>query len=99
MLRNKLHSDHLPGDEDTNGHVDNLCCFIKPGVILLSWTDDEKDPQYERSVEALSVLTQSVDAKGRHLEVVKIHVPEPLYMTEEEADGVLSTVSTSVSQL
>ena len=93
MLRNKLHSDHLPGDEDTNGHVDNLCCFIKPGVILLSWTDDEKDPQYERSVEALSVLTQSVDAKGRHLEVVKIHVPGPLYMTQEEADGVLSTVS------
>jgi len=81
----------LYGDEDTNGHVDNLCCFIKPGVILLSWTDDEKDPQYERSVEALSVLTQSVDAKGRHLEVVKIHVPGPLYMTQEEADGVLST--------
>lgn len=81
----------LYGDEDTNGHVDNLCCFIKPGVILLSWTDDEKDPQYERSVEALSVLTRSVDAKGRHLEVVKIHVPGPLYMTEEEADGVLST--------
>jgi agmatine deiminase len=62
-------------------------------MILLSWTDDEKDPQYERSVEALSVLTQSVDAKGRQLEVVKIHVPGPLYMTEEEADGVLSTVS------
>jgi len=81
----------LYGDEDTNGHVDNLCCFIKPGVILLSWTDDEKDPQYERSVEALSVLTRSVDAKGRHLEVVKIHVPGPLYMTQEEADGVLST--------
>ncbi|PUZ47549.1 hypothetical protein GQ55_7G174500 [Panicum hallii var. hallii] len=81
----------LYGDEDTNGHVDNLCCFIKPGMILLSWTDDEKDPQYERSVEALSVLTQSVDAKGRQLEVVKIHVPGPLYMTEEEADGVLST--------
>lgn len=81
----------LYGDEDTNGHVDNMCCFIKPGVILLSWTDDEKDPQYERSVEALSVLSQSVDAKGRQLEVVKIHVPGPLYMTKEEAEGVVST--------
>jgi agmatine deiminase len=70
-----------------------MCCFIKPGVILLSWTDDEKDPQYERSVEALSVLSQSVDAKGRQLEVVKIHVPGPLYMTKEEAEGVVSTVS------
>ncbi|KAK3144528.1 hypothetical protein QOZ80_4AG0314280 [Eleusine coracana subsp. coracana] len=74
----------LCGDEDTNGHVDNLCCFIKPGVVLLSWTDDEKDPQYERSVEALSTLSESVDTKGRKIEVVKIHVPGPLYMTEEE---------------
>ncbi|KAM0863946.1 hypothetical protein ACQ4PT_044243 [Festuca glaucescens] len=79
------------GDEDTNGHVDNLCCFIKPGVILLSWTDDESDPQYEISVKALSVLTQSTDAKGRQIEVVKIHVPGPLYITKEEGDGVDAT--------
>ncbi|CAL5031575.1 unnamed protein product [Urochloa decumbens] len=81
----------LCADEDTNGHVDNLCCFIRPGVILLSWTDDENDDQYERSAEALSVLTQSVDAKGRQLEVVKIHIPGPLYMTQEEADGVVKS--------
>ncbi|KAM0881325.1 hypothetical protein ACQ4PT_033014 [Festuca glaucescens] len=81
----------LYGDEDTNGHVDNLCCFIKPGVILLSWTDDENDPQYEISVKALSVLTQSTDAKGRQIEVVKIHVPGPLYITKEEGDGVDAT--------
>jgi agmatine deiminase len=70
-----------------------MCCFIKPGVVLLSWTADEKDPQYERSVEALSSLSESVDAKGRQIEVVKIHVPGPLYMTEEEAAGVVSSVS------
>lgn len=81
------------GDDDTNGHVDNLCCFIKPGVILLSWTDDENDPQYEISVKALSALTQAVDAKGRQIEVVKIHVPGPLYITKEEGAGVLATVS------
>ncbi|VAH33205.1 unnamed protein product [Triticum turgidum subsp. durum] len=81
----------LHGDEDTNGHVDNLCCFIKPGVILLSWTDDENDPQYEISVKALSALTQAVDAKGRQIEVVKIHVPGPLYITKEEGEGVLAT--------
>jgi agmatine deiminase len=85
------------GDEDTNGHVDNLCCFIKPGVILLSWTDDENDPQYEISVKALSVLSQSTDAKGRQIEVVKIHVPGPLYITKEEGDGVDATVSIAAS--
>ncbi|CAL5026999.1 unnamed protein product [Urochloa decumbens] len=81
----------LCADEDTNGHVDNLCCFIRPGVILLSWTDDENDDQYERSAEALSVLTQSVDAQGRQLQVVKIHIPGPLHMTQEEADGVVKS--------
>jgi agmatine deiminase len=55
------------------------------------------DPQYERSVEALSVLTKSVDAKGRQIEVVKIHVPGPLYITREEAEGVASTVRTAAT--
>lgn len=35
----------LYADDDTNGHVDNMACFARPGVILLSWTDDKSDPQ------------------------------------------------------
>lgn len=29
----------------TNGHVDNFCCFVKPGAVLLAWTKDKSDPQ------------------------------------------------------
>lgn len=29
----------------TNGHVDNFCCFVRPGAVLLAWTDDKSDPQ------------------------------------------------------
>ncbi|XAR63855.1 Agmatine deiminase [Bertholletia excelsa] len=79
----------LFGDDDTNGHIDNMCCFVKAGVVLLSWTDDESDPQYERSMEAFSVLSNTTDAKGRKLEIIKLHVPGPLYMTDEEAAGVI----------
>ncbi|GAY59640.1 hypothetical protein CUMW_196050 [Citrus unshiu] len=75
-------------DDDTNGHIDNMCCFSKPGVVLLSWTDDETDPQYERSVEALTILSDATDARGRKLQIIKLHVPGPLYMTEEEAAGL-----------
>ncbi|XP_039130189.1 agmatine deiminase-like isoform X2 [Dioscorea cayenensis subsp. rotundata] len=78
----------LYADEDANGHVDNMCRFVKPGVVLLAWTDDESDPQYERSLEALSVLSNTTDAKGRKLSVVKLHVPGPFYMTQEEAKGI-----------
>ncbi|KAD2805942.1 hypothetical protein E3N88_39319 [Mikania micrantha] len=74
-------------DDDTNGHIDNMCCFVKPGVVLLSWTDDESDPQYERAVEAFTVLSNSTDANGRKFEIIKLHVPGPLYMTDEEAAG------------
>jgi agmatine deiminase len=80
------------GDEDTNGHVDNMCCFIKPGTVLLSWTNDPSDPQHERSLEALSFLSSCTDAKGRKIEVVKIQIPGPLYMTEDEAQGLVDTV-------
>ncbi|XP_058112372.1 agmatine deiminase [Magnolia sinica] len=78
----------LFGDDDTNGHIDNFCCFVKPGVVVLAWTDDESDPQYERSIEAFSVLSSATDAEGRRIEIIKLHVPGPLYMTEEEANGI-----------
>ena len=32
-----------------NGHVDNLACFIRPGVVALSWCDDVNDPQVRPS--------------------------------------------------
>ncbi|WOK92041.1 hypothetical protein Cni_G00732 [Canna indica] len=89
----------LFGDDDTNGHVDNMCCFVKPGMVLLAWTDNELDPQYDRSVEALSVLSNTTDAKGRKMEVIKLHIPEPLYMTKEESDGVISLDKTAKPRL
>ncbi|GBG61608.1 hypothetical protein CBR_g22406 [Chara braunii] len=78
----------LHGDVQTNGHVDNLACFARPGVVLLSWTDDVDDPQHAISVEALSVLSQSTDAKGRQLAVIKLHVPGPLHVTQDELQGL-----------
>ena len=36
----------MEGDtEVVNGHVDNMCCFIRPGVVALAWSDNEDDPQ------------------------------------------------------
>jgi len=70
-----------------------MCCFVKPAVVLLSWTDDKEDPQYERSVEAMSVLSSITDANGRKIDIIKLHVPGPLYMTDEEANGIQDLVS------
>ncbi|KAK9818930.1 hypothetical protein WJX74_002005 [Apatococcus lobatus] len=75
----------LYADNDTTGHVDNLACFAAPGKVLLAWTDDEKDPQYERSREAKRILEAATDAQGRKLEVIKLPLPDPLSKTAEEA--------------
>ena len=39
-------------DDETDGHVDNLACFVRPGVVVLTGTDDRDDPQYPRSEDA-----------------------------------------------
>lgn len=74
--------------DETNGHVDNFCRFARPGTVMLTWTDDVTDPQYERSAAALKVLEAATDARGRALEVVTIHQPGPIMITADEAAGV-----------
>jgi len=75
--------------DETNGHVDNLACFVKPGVIALHWTDNKRDPQYAVSVDALERLKVARDARGRRLHVIKLPMPGPLELTATEAAGVL----------
>ena len=75
-------------NDETNGHVDNMCSFVKPGEVVLAWTDDENDPQYERSLEAYNYLTSATDAKGRKLKIHKILTPSPILITKEESLGV-----------
>jgi agmatine deiminase len=74
--------------DETNGHVDNFCRFVRPGAVALTWTDDKSDPQYEISAEAHARLSRLVDARGRRLEINKIHQPDPIFMTPEEYDSL-----------
>ncbi len=75
-------------NDETTGHVDNLVCYLRPGEVALTWTDDRTDPQYERSAEAFDFLSSARDARGRSLKVHKIHQPDPILITDEEAAGV-----------
>lgn len=75
-------------NDETNGHVDNMCNFVKPGVVVLAWTEDKNDPQYERSLEAYNYLSKQTDAKGRKLKIHKLLTPSPILITKEESLGV-----------
>jgi len=74
--------------DETDGHVDNLCCFARPGEVCLTWTDDRRDPQYAISRDAFERLRDARDAKGRSLKIHKLSQPGPLYMNREEAAGI-----------
>ncbi|WP_211829715.1 agmatine deiminase [Kistimonas asteriae] len=75
-------------NDETNGHVDNLIHVVRPGEVILSWCDDENDPQYEISQNAYEALSSTTDARGRTLVIHKMHVPGPLFIREDEAGGI-----------
>ena len=83
----------LPGDE-TDGHVDNLACFVAPGVVLLTDTEQSSGPLAEVCADARERLRSATDARGRSLEVIPIHAPGPLAIEPHEAAGVVGVEGT-----
>lgn len=75
-------------NDETNEHVDNICAFVRPGEVVLGWTDDEKDPQYAMSKSCLDILENKTDAMGRKIKVHKLPIPKtPICVTEEDLGG------------
>ncbi|HEY4811064.1 MAG TPA: agmatine deiminase [Solirubrobacteraceae bacterium] len=75
-------------NDETDGHVDNLACFARPGVVLLSYCEDESDPQHAISRDAQQRLQAATDARGRAIEVIRLPSPGPVTITAQEAEGV-----------
>ncbi len=61
--------------EETNGHVDDVACFVKPGEVICIWTEDENNPFYDVCRQAYGILSEAVDAKGRNLKIHKLTMP------------------------
>ena len=61
--------------EETNGHVDDVACFVRPGEVACIYTEDQASPFYEAAQDAYKRLSQMTDAKGRQLKVHKICCP------------------------
>ncbi|OOM75962.1 agmatine deiminase [Clostridium puniceum] len=64
----------LSGDE-TDGHVDNIACFAKPGSILIQTCADSNDDNYKITLQNLEILKNQTDAKGRKFEIIQIAQP------------------------
>lgn len=58
--------------DETNGHIDDVACFVRPGEVACIWTEDKENPFYEAAQEAYQRLSEATDAKGRRLKVHKL---------------------------
>ena len=73
--------------EETNGHIDDVACFIRPGEAACIYTEDEENPFYEASRKAYDQLCRAVDARGRKMKVHKLCLPKKPVLLEG-AEGI-----------
>jgi agmatine deiminase len=76
--------------DETDGHIDNLACFVRPGEVCLTWTERRRDPQHAISLDAWERLHAARDARGRRLKVHRLPMPGPLQLSAREAAGVIA---------
>lgn len=80
----------LPGDPDyvtgdmTDGHVDGVCAFARPGVLLVDATHDQRSVYAEVVLENRRALELSTDAQGRRFELIELYEATDAVDTEAE---------------
>jgi agmatine deiminase len=80
----------LPGDPDyvtgdmTDGHVDGVCAFARPGVLLVDATHDQHSVYAEVVRENRRALALATDAQGRRFEMVDLYEATDAVDTEAE---------------
>ena len=69
----------LPGDPQyvtgdmTDGHVDGVCAFARPGVLLVDATHEQHSVYAEVVRENRRALELATDAQGRHFELLDLY--------------------------
>jgi agmatine deiminase len=61
--------------DPSGGHVDNVACFIRPGVVMALTSRDTDDANFAGLQDSLARLRAARDAAGRELEVIEIEQP------------------------
>jgi agmatine deiminase len=69
-------------DSMTDGHVDGVCAYIRPGVVFLQTRERPTADERERIEANRRALEQTRDAAGRRIEVVEMP-----YLAHVDVDG------------
>jgi agmatine deiminase len=66
-------------DDDTDGHVDEIACFVQPGIVLALIGSDKNDVDYAPLQRNVDILREATDARGRKLDVITLQQPAVIY--------------------
>jgi agmatine deiminase len=64
-------------DRDTDGHVDGVLQYVRPGVVMLLAPADPQDPDHDSGADNAKRLEGAVDARGRAFEVIRFDPGPP----------------------
>lgn len=75
-------------NDETNGHIDNICRFADEKSLILATCDDKSDPQYKRTVKNLEYLESICDLNGEKFNIIKLPLPPPVLVSKEDCEGL-----------
>lgn len=80
--------------DETNGHIDDVACFVRPGEVACIYTDNKSAPFYKAAQDNYKALLEMTDARGRKLKVHKVCTPSMPVLLEgaETIDRVAGTI-------
>lgn len=81
----------IPGerwDSITDGHIDGLMTFVRPGAALFEVSDDPAHPRYHLLREQARALELATDARGRRIEVGRLRAPRELPSSSSDFCGI-----------
>lgn len=71
--------------DETGGHIDNLCAFADEKTVMLAWTDDADNPQYNVVRNAY----KSLKASTIPFDIIKIPLPRCFTRTKDDCLGLV----------
>jgi len=62
---------------DTDGHVDGIAQYVRPGTVMIHAPGERTDPDHDRGRDNVRRAAGATDARGRRLEVIELDCGSP----------------------
>ena len=64
-------------DRDTDGHIDGVAQYVRPGVVMIQAPREQTDPDHDRGRDNAARAAAATDARGRPLQVIELDCGSP----------------------